>query len=161
MNPITLNADAILTGIVCVLAGYLLKYLWDLAIRYKENKDTKAESFDKEQLEKTIKAAVKEELEPIKAQYVEDAARLNNDESQIRLMLNQDMEFYRQILVSECQQWLVRGYITKDGFEKIAGLHRIYKAFGGNSDGDMIYDKTIKLDIKTDKELEQEKEGDA
>lgn len=104
MNPITLNADAILTGIVCVLAGYLLKYLWDSAIRYKENKDTKAESFDKKQLEETIKAAVKEELEPIKAQYVEVAARLNNNESQIRLMLNQDMEFYRQTLISECKQ---------------------------------------------------------
>lgn len=161
MNPITLNADAILTGIVCVLAGYLLKYLWDSAIRYKENKDIKAESFDKKQLEETIKAAVKEELEPIKAQYVEVAARLNNNESQIRLMLNQDMEFYRQTLISECKQWLVKGYITKDGFERLAGLHRIYKAFGGNSDGDMIYDKTIKLDIKTDKEIEQEKEGNA
>lgn len=161
MNPITLNADAILTSIICVLAGYLLKYLWDLAIRYKENEDTKAELFDKKQLEETIKAAVKEELEPVKAQYAEVTARLNNDESQVRLMLNQDMEFYRQTLISECKQWLVKGYITKDGFERIAGLHRIYKAFGGNSDGDMIYDKTIKLDIKIDKELEQEKEGDA
>ena len=104
MNPITLNADAILTSIVCILAGYLLKYLWDLTIRYKENKDTKAKSFDKEQLEETIKTAVKEELEPVKAQYAEVAARLNNDESQIRLMLNQDMEFYRQILISECKQ---------------------------------------------------------
>ena len=155
MNSMTLNADAILTSIVYILAGYLLKYLWDSTIRYKEKKDEKAKSFDKKQLEETIKTTMKEELEPIKSQYKEIVARLENDEGQVRLMFNQDMEFYRQTLMHKCKYWLTKGYITKEGFEEIAGIHRIYKAFGGNSDGDLIYDNTMKLDIKTDAEIEK------
>lgn len=53
----------------------------------------------------------------------------------------------RYRLVEECKFILKQGYITPTQYEMLTNIHNAYAALNGNSVGDALYDRAVKLKI--------------
>ena len=48
--------------------------------------------------------------------------------------------------------YIAQGHMTQFQFDKLTELHKIYNSLGGNSQGDLYYNKAISLPIVKDEE---------
>lgn len=112
-------------------AGILtyLKHFKKIMINYK--------SFLSEQDEKRIRTIIQEELRPISDELLLEQKKLE--------AIKMD---YKTKLVTACEIYLERGYITTKEFASLTELWKIYhEGLGGECESDDFYNRTCKLPI--------------
>ena len=115
-------------------AGILayLKHFKKVMITYK--------SFLSEQDEKRIRTIIQEEIKPIAEEVSLEKRKLD------AIRLN-----YKTKLITACEIYLERGYITTKEFTTLTELWKTYhEGFGGNGQGEDFYNRTCKLPIHED-----------
>lgn len=79
-----------------------------MIIRTKEKKDQKAESFDKVELENLIRSIMKEQTDILRSERQNFILRLEKVENDVKLMSDEDIQFYRSELVKHCKRYIAR-----------------------------------------------------
>lgn len=69
--------------------------------------------------------------------------KLTNNKRQDAMLL----ALGRYRLIYECEAILAQGYITPTQYEMLTSLHDAYKGLDGNSVGDALFERAIKLKI--------------
>ena len=169
-----ISADAMLSYIIAALGGFFLKYLWDKLVKEQNNKEEKAIKYDEKELKETIEKIVtnsctsfKDELEKSlndfkieskstfdywQKKYWEAVDNLREVEKDFKTLREQDLQFYKYQLINACKLYISQGKMTQFQFDKLSELHKIYNSLGGNSQGDLYYNKAISLPIVKDEE---------
>lgn len=168
----TLDANTILAAVVSAFGGFLLKYLWDSWIKKRNTTDEKADKYDEKQLEETVGKIVKEmclqfkggledslnefkvkantEFERYSKMYWEAVNDLHTVEKDFNHLRQQDLAFYKYQLINSCKKYISQGFITQYQFDRLTELHKIYHDLGGNSQGDLYFQKATQLRIIED-----------
>ena len=169
-----ISADAMLSYIIAALGGFFLKYLWDKLVKEQNNKEEKAIKYDEKELQETIEKIVKNSCIMFKGElekslndfkieskstfdywqkkYWEAVDNLREVEKDFRTLREQDLQFYKYQLINACKLYISQGKMTQFQFDKLTELHKIYNSLGGNSQGDLYYNKAISLPIVKDDE---------
>ena len=169
-----ISADAMLSYIIAALGGFFLKYLWDKLVKEQNNKEEKAIKYDEKELQETIEKIVKNSCIVFKGElekslndfkieskstfdywqkkYWEAVDNLRAVEKDFRTLREQDLQFYKYQLINACKLYISQGKMTQFQFDKLTELHKIYNSLGGNSQGDLYYNKAISLPIVKDDE---------
>ena len=169
-----ISADAMLSYILVAFGGFLVKYIWDSLVKEHNKKEEKAIKYDEEQLKETIESIVKNSLFNFKGEletslndfkveskstfeywqkkYWEAVDNLRDVEKDFKLLREQDLQFYKYQLINACKMYIAQGHMTQFQFDKLTELHKIYNSLGGNSQGDLYYNKAISLPIVKDEE---------
>ena len=169
-----ISADAMLSYIIAALGGFFLKYLWDKLVKEQNNKEEKAIKYDEKELQETIEKIVKNSCIVFKGElekslndfkieskstfdywqkkYWEAVDNLREVEKDFRTLREQDLQFYKYQLINACKLYISQGKMTQFQFDKLTELHKIYNSLGGNSQGDLYYNKAISLPIVKDDE---------
>ena len=169
-----ISADAMLSYIIAALGGFFLKYLWDKLVKEQNNKEEKAIKYDEKELQETIEKIVKNSCIVFKGElekslndfkieskstfdywqkkYWEAVDNLRAVEKDFRTLREQDLQFYKYQLINACKLYISQGKMTQFQFDKLTELHKIYNSLGGNSQGDLYYNKAISLPIIKDDE---------
>ena len=169
-----ISADAMLSYIIAALGGFFLKYLWDKLVKEQNNKEEKAIKYDEKELQETIEKIVKNSCITFKGElekslndfkieskstfeywqkkYWEAVDNLREVEKDFRTLREQDLQFYKYQLINACKLYISQGKMTQFQFDKLTELHKIYNSLGGNSQGDLYYNKAISLPIVKDDE---------
>ena len=167
-----INADAVLSYILVAFGGFLIKYFWDKMVENGKEKSKKAEEYDKRVLKEVVEDIVKEscmqfkngleesindfkskasaEFERYSTMYWEAVDDLHAVEKDFNYLREQDLAFYKYQLINSCKKYISQGFITQYQFDRLSELHKIYHDLGGNSQGDMYYEKATQLKIITD-----------
>lgn len=123
-------------------AGILayLKHFKKVMINYK--------SFLSEQDERRIRTIIQEELKPISDELLLEKKKLE------AIRAN-----YKTKLVTACEIYLERGYITTKEFASLTELWKIYhEGLGGNGRGEDFYNRTCKLPIHEEEKKDKKNE---
>lgn len=169
-----ISADAMLSYIIAALGGFFLKYLWDKLVKEQNNKEEKAIKYDEKELQETIESIVKNSCITFKGElekslndfkieskstfdywqkkYWEAVDNLREVEKDFKILREQDLQFYKYQLINACKLYISQGKMTQFQFDKLTELHKIYNSLGGNSQGDLYYNKAISLPIVKDDE---------
>ena len=169
-----ISADAMLSYIIAALGGFFLKYLWDKLVKEQNNKEEKAIKYDEKELQETIEKIVKNSCITFKGElekslndfkieskstfdywqkkYWEAVDNLREVEKDFKTLREQDLQFYKYQLINACKLYISQGKMTQFQFDKLTELHKIYNSLGGNSQGDLYYNKAISLPIVKDDE---------
>lgn len=169
-----ISADAMLSYIIAALGGFFLKYLWDKLVKEQNNKEEKAIKYDEKELQETIEEIVKNSCITFKGElekslndfkieskstfeywqkkYWEAVDNLREVEKDFKILREQDLQFYKYQLINACKLYISQGKMTQFQFDKLTELHKIYNSLGGNSQGDLYYNKAISLPIVKDDE---------
>ena len=169
-----ISADAMLSYIIAALGGFFLKYLWDKLVKEQNNKEEKAIKYDEKELQETIEKIVKNSCIMFKGElekslndfkieskstfeywqkkYWEAVDNLREVEKDFKILREQDLQFYKYQLINACKLYISQGKMTQFQFDKLTELHKIYNSLGGNSQGDLYYNKAISLPIVKDDE---------
>ena len=169
-----ISADAMLSYIIAALGGFFLKYLWDKLVKEQNNKEEKAIKYDEKELQETIERIVKNSCITFKGElekslndfkieskstfeywqkkYWEAVDNLREVEKDFKILREQDLQFYKYQLINACKLYISQGKMTQFQFDKLTELHKIYNSLGGNSQGDLYYNKAISLPIVKDDE---------
>ena len=167
-----INADAILSYILVAVGGFLIKYLWDKMVENGKKKSEKAEAYDKKVLREVVEDIVKESCMQFKSgleesinefkahadaefkryseMYWKAVGNLEDVEKNFKHLREQDLAFYKYQLINSCKKYISQGFITQYQFDRLSELHKIYHDLGGNSQGDMYYEKATQLKIISD-----------
>lgn len=101
---------------------------------------TTYKSFLSEQDEKRIRTIIQEEIKPIAEEVRLEKRKLDAIRSN-----------YKAKLITACEIYLERGYITTKEFATLTELWKIYhEGFGGNGRGEDFYNRACKLPIRED-----------
>ena len=169
-----ISADGMLSYIIAALGGFFLKYLWDKLIKAENKKEEKAIKYDEKELQETIETVVKNSFIIFKGElekslndfkieskstfdywqkkYWEAVDDLRVVEKEFKTLREQDLQFYKYQLINACKLYISQGKMTQFQFDKLSELHKIYNSLGGNSQGDLYYNKAISLPIVKDEE---------
>lgn len=169
-----ISADAMLSYIIVAFGGFFVKYLWDKLIKEQNKKEEKAVKYDEQELKETIEKIVKESCFAFKGEmeealndfkieskstfeywqkkYWEAVDDLHEVEKDFRVLREQDLQFYKYQLINACKLYIAQGKMTQFQFDKLTELHKIYNSLGGNSQGDLYYNKAISLPIVKDED---------
>ena len=167
-----LNTDAIVMSILAAFGGFFLKYLWDKLVAHQEEKSEKAEAYDKKMLREVVEEIVKESCMQFKSgleesinefkthadnefkryseMYWKAVGNLQEVEKNFKHLREQDLAFYKYQLINSCKKYISQGFITQYQFDRLSELHKIYHDLGGNSQGDMYFQKATALNIIAD-----------
>jgi len=167
-----INADAMLSYILVAIGGFLIKYLWDKMVENGKEKSEKAEAYDKKVLREVVEDIVKEscmqfkggleesinefkahaenEFKRYSEMYWKAVGNLEEVEKNFKHLREQDLAFYKYQLINSCKKYISQGFITQYQFDRLSELHKIYHDLGGNSQGDMYYEKATQLKIISD-----------
>ena len=167
-----ITADALLSYVLVALGGFLIKYIWDKIVASQEDKSKKAEAYDKKVLREVVEEIVKEscmqfkggledsinefkikanaEFERYSKMYWDAVADLKEVEKDFNHLRAQDLAFYKYQLINSCKKYISQGFITQYQFDRLSELHKIYHDLGGNSQGDMYFQRATALHIVTD-----------
>ena len=176
------NADAVMTAVVAAFGGFLLKYIWDSLVASKKQKDEKATKYDKQELQETVEKIVKEmcitfksgleesinefkikanaEFERYSKMYWEAVEDLHNVEKDFHHLRQQDLAFYKYQLINSCKKYIAQGFITQYQFDRLSELHKIYHDLGGNSQGDLYFQRATTLPLAKDNQYKPIDEAD-
>ncbi len=168
----TFDANTLLMAIISAFSGFLLKYIWDRIIKKQNENEEKVERYDEQKLQETVAKIVKEmciqfkggleeslndfkiqagaEFEHYKQMYWDAVKDLRVVEKDFNHLREQDLAFYKYQLINSCKKYISQGFITQYQFDRLSELHKIYHDLGGNSQGDMYYEKATGLRIVTD-----------
>lgn len=118
-----------------LLSASILAYL-----KHFKKVMTTYKSFLSEQDEKRIRTIIQEEIKPIAEEVRLEKRKLDAIRSN-----------YKAKLITACEIYLERGYITTKEFATLTELWKIYhEGFGGNGRGEDFYNRTCKLPIRED-----------
>ena len=165
----TISADAILTYVLVAFGGFLVKYIWDRLVKEHTNQEDKAKAYDKKELQAMIEKIAKEscdqhsyeltnKIEQAKAEskatydywqkmYWDAVHRLEDAQKDFKRLEEQDMIFYKYLLIDTCKDYIAYGGMTQYQFDRLAEWYKIYKTLGGNGQGDLYYKKAVELPI--------------
>lgn len=168
----TISADALLSYILVAVGGFFIKYLWDALVKKGEQTTEKAKNYDEQKMKDTIESIIKESCDTFRKEitismndfqleakstfdywqkkYWEAVDHLGVVEKDFLLLREQNLLFYRYQLINACKKYLSQGSMTQNQFDQLSELHKIYNALGGNSQGDLYYNKTLSLPINND-----------
>ena len=109
---------------------------------------TTYKSFLSEQDEKRIRTIIQEEIKPIAEEVRLEKKKLDAIRSN-----------YKTKLITACEIYLERGYITTKEFATLTELWKIYhEGFGGNGRGEEFYNRTCKLPIHEEERKDKKNE---
>ena len=176
------NADAMITAIFAALGGFLLKYIWDSLVNEKKKEQEKAQKYDKQELQETVEKIVKDmclefkgglegsinefktkantEFDRYSKMYWEAVEDLHNVEKDFHYLRQQDLAFYKYQLINSCKKYISQGYITQYQFDRLSELHKIYHDLGGNSQGDLYFQRATTLPLAPDNQYKPIDEAD-
>lgn len=169
-----ISADAMLSYILVAFGGFFIKYIWDSLVKEQNKKEEKVAKYDEEKLKEMIENTVlnsckdfqtgleeslnnfkiesKSTFEYWQKKYWEAVDNLREVEKDFKLLREQDLQFYKYQLINACKMYIAQGHMTQFQFDKLTELHKIYNSLGGNSQGDLYYNKAISLPIIKDEE---------
>ena len=168
----TWDANTIIAATAAAFGGFFLKYIWDsIVAANKENVD-KAHKYDQQELRDVVEGIVKEfcnefkggledsitefrnhadaEFKRYSEMYWKAVGNLEEVEKNFKHLREQDLAFYKYQLINSCKKYISQGFITQYQFDRLSELHKIYHDLGGNSQGDMYFQKATALDIIAD-----------
>jgi hypothetical protein len=99
-----------------------------------------------------IKATMMDHMNYFQKKYNEAVDHLASVEKDFLALREQNLAFYRYQLINTCKKYLAQGEITQYQFDRLTELHKIYHSLGGNSQGDLYYQKALKLPIAKEHE---------
>ena len=172
-----IDANAALTYILAAFGGFFLKFIWDRIIEKRNDTTEKAAAYDKKVLREVVEDIVKESCMKFKGgledsinEFKEQANSefkrysemywtavndLHEVEKNFKHLRDQDLAFYKYQLINSCKKYISQGYITQYQFDRLSELHKIYHDLGGNSQGDMYFQRATALKIITDNSYKQ------
>ena len=164
-----ITADGVLYYILAFVGGALLKYLWDKLIKEQTNKEEKAKKYDEQEMKDIVTRIVRESCVQFKEEmlgsmnalknesktnydywqkmYWDAVGRLEEVKKDFVLLKEQDVVFYRHLLIDTCKDYISQGQMSQYQFDRLTEWYKIYKALGGNSQGDLYYKKAVALPI--------------
>jgi len=168
----TINADTVLGALIAMVAGLFVTFLWNQLVKVRDKKAEKAEKYDQQALEETIKQVVTETFNDLsgrmdaslasfkkesdatfeywKTMYWEAVDHLKLVEKDFQHLRAQDLMFYKYQLINSCKKYLAQGYITQYQFDRLSELHKIYHDLGGNNQGDLYFERASQLELAKD-----------
>lgn len=149
---INISADALLSYILVAFGGFLVKAIWDYLMRKGKETHEKAASFDKAEMAEFIKATMMDHMNYFQKKYNEAVDHLAEVEKDFLALREQNLNFFRYQLINTCKKYLAQGEITQYQFDRLTELHKIYHSLGGNSQGDLYYQRALKLPIVKENE---------
>ena len=176
------NADAVMTAIAAAFGGFFLKYIWDSLVAAKKANKEKATKYDKQELQESVEKIVKEmcmqfksgleesinefkikanaEFERYSKMYWEAVEDLHEVEKNFKHLREQDLAFYKYQLINSCKKYISQGFITQYQFDRLSELHKIYHDLGGNSQGDLYFQRATTLPLAPDNQYKPVDEAD-
>lgn len=167
-----IDANAVLVAIIAAFGGFFLKYLWDTLIKRQEEKENKADKYDKKTLEDTVKGIIQETCTVFKSEinnsineFKEEANNtfaywkdmywkavndLDEVEADFNNLKKQDLAFYKFQLINACKKYIAQGNISQYQFDRLSELHKIYNDLHGNAQGDLYFEKASRLPMVAD-----------
>lgn len=142
-----ITTDGIVMAALSAFAGYFLKAIWDQFIKKNQETHNKAASFDKVEMAEFIKATMMDNINYFQKKYNEAVEHLEHVEKDFLTLREQNLAFYKYQLINTCKKYIAQGEITQYQFDRLAELHKIYNSLGGNSQGDLYYQKATRLPI--------------
>ncbi len=164
-----ITADAMLKYVLVAIGGFLVKTFLDWIKTDAENKVNKAKKYDEQEFREEIIKIVKETQDQLKQElianmttfqteskatfdywqkmYWEAVDHLKAVEKDFLSLREQDLVFFKYQLINSCKKYLSKGHMTQSEFDRLSELHKIYNTLGGNSQGDLYYNKAIALPI--------------
>ena len=176
----TITADAILTYILVAAGGFLVKVFLDWIKSAADDKADKAKKFEEQTLKNEIEKIVKETNEAFKKELLDDISRIQAEEKtnydywqkmywdavnrltevqkEFNLLKEQDILFYKYLLIDTCKEYIDNGKMTQYQFDRLTEGYKIYKALGGNHQGDLYYKRAVALPIIANEHDNEDKE---
>ena len=99
-----------------------------------------------------IKQTMTENMNYFQKKYNEAVDHLSEVEKEFLALKEQNLAFFKYQLINTCKKYIAQGEVTQYQFDRLSELHKIYKSLGGNSQGDLYYEKALKLPILTEHE---------
>lgn len=172
-----IDVNAAVTYVLVAFGGFFVKYIWDKIIEKKNDTEQKAEAYDKQALRDVVEDIVTEfcvkfkgglensitefrdqansEFKRYSEMYWKAVGNLEEVEKNFKHLREQDLAFYKYQLINSCKKYISQGFITQYQFDRLSELHKIYHDLGGNSQGDMYFQKATALHIVTDNSYKQ------
>lgn len=164
-----ISVDAAVSYVFVAFAGFFVKYIWDQLVKDVDGKKEKISKYDKEELKDNVTNIVQEVCEGFRKdfenslnefkveskstfdywqkKYWEAVDNLREVEKEFKTLREQDLQFYKYQLINACKMYIAQGNMTQFQFDKLSELHKIYNSLGGNSQGDLYYNKAISLPV--------------
>lgn len=164
-----ISVDAAVSYVFVAFAGFFVKYIWDQLVKDVDRKKEKISKYDKEELKDNVTNIVQEVCEGFRKdfenslnefkveskstfdywqkKYWEAVDKLREVEKEFKTLREQDLQFYKYQLINACKMYIAQGNMTQFQFDKLSELHKIYNSLGGNSQGDLYYNKAISLPV--------------
>lgn len=105
-----------------------------------------------------LKDDIQEILDNIKQQGID----INNVKEKEKHLEHETRCAWRYRIRTLCHAYIKRGWMSHDEFGQLQEMFNLYTAIGGNGQTKELYERTMKLDIKTEAEiaeLENKKQG--
>ena len=179
----TITADGVLYYILAFLGGALLRYIWDKFIKEESKKEEKAKKYDEQEMKEIVTNIVQDSCDQIKEEmlksmndfkneskstfdywqkmYWDAIDRLESVRKDFVLLKEQDVVFYKRLLIDTCKDYISHGKMTQYQFDRLTEWYKIYKELGGNSQGDLYYKKAVALPIVDNEHSDTEDEFDS
>ena len=176
----TISADALLTYIIIGTAGFAFKALLDWGKTKTEQKMDNAKKYEEQTLKQEIKKIVKESNQSFKEELLDDIGKIQAEEKEtynywqkmywdavnrlteiqkeFNLLKEQDVIFYKLLLIDTCKEYIDNGKMTQYQFDRLTEWYKIYKALGGNHQGDLYYKRAVALPIVPNEHENEDKE---
>ena len=176
----TITADAILTYVLVAVGGFLVKVFLDWVKNTADDKADKAKRFEEQTLKNEIEKIVKESNETFRKELIADIEklqveekktyeywqkmywdavdRLNAVQKEFNILKEQDVIFYKYMLIDTCKEYLSKGEMTQYQFDRLTEWYKIYKALGGNHQGELYYKRAVALSIVANEHDNEDKE---
>ena len=151
-------------------------------VNEKKKEQEKAKKYDRQELQETVEKIVKDmclefkggleesindfktkantEFERYSKMYWEAVEDLHNVEKDFHHLRQQDLAFYKYQLINSCKKYISQGYITQYQFDRLSELHKIYHDLGGNSQGDLYFQRATTLPLAPDNQYKPIDEAD-
>ena len=164
-----ISVDAAVSYVFVAFAGFFVKYIWDQLVKDADRKKEKISKYDQEELKDNVTNIVQEVCEGFRKdlenslnefkveskstfdywqkKYWEAVDDLREVEKEFKTLREQDLQFYKYQLINACKMYIAQGNMTQFQFDKLSELHKIYNSLGGNSQGDLYYNKAISLPV--------------
>lgn len=142
-----ITTDGILIAVITAFGGYLLRAIWDQIMKKGQERYDKVAAFDKKEMADFIKATMESSMDYFQKKYNEAVDHLGEVEKEFLALKEQNLAFFKYQLINTCKKYLAQGEVTQYQFDRLSELHKIYKSLGGNSQGDLYYEKALKLPI--------------
>ena len=175
-----ISADEVLAYILVAVGGFLVKAFLDWIKSVGEEKNEKAKKFEEKNLREEIEKIVTESNKQLKKELIEDLSsfqtetkatydywqkmywdaigRLNDTQKEFEVLKEQDVLFHKYLLIDTCKEYLAVGEMTQYQFDILTEWYKMYKALGGNSQGDLYYKRAVTLPIVPNEHDEIDKE---